>query len=512
MKEKKKLMLLILDGWGLSSKNSEYSAIELAHTPFIDYCYKQYPFSKLHASGYFVGLPENQMGNSEVGHISLGSGRKIIQSLEEINRSIDNEDFFEKINPIFDYVISFKKNIHLIGLLSDGGVHSHINHLFSILDVAYQKNVSNVFIHAFTDGRDTFQKSGIFFLKNLLEKTKKSVGKLSSVMGRYYSMDRDKRWNRTKIAYKALVYSEGEYTNNIIHSITSLYKNGVTDEFIPPIIIVNESGVPVSRIDKGDVVFCFNFRSDRSRQITELLTNNSKKIFSFSKKLDLMYITMTCFNPIYKNVHILFKKKNLSNTLGEVLEKEGKKQIRIAETEKYPHVTFFFSGGREKPFDKERRILCNSPKISTYDLKPEMSAEKIVKKICPELKKKEVDFVCLNFSNPDMVGHTGKMLETIKACEFVDLCTKICSEEAMKNYYTVIIVGDHGNADCMINKDGSPNTNHTNSLVPFILIDSTYKNKNCLKKIATLSDVSPTIIQIMGLQKPKIMNGCSIIN
>ncbi|WP_185866406.1 2,3-bisphosphoglycerate-independent phosphoglycerate mutase [Blattabacterium cuenoti] len=512
----KKLILIILDGWGLSNQNSLYSAIYQAKTPFLDSCYQKYPFSQLHASGISVGLPDGQMGNSEVGHINLGSGRKIIQSLKEIDKSIKNKIFMEKVNPVLDYVISSGRKIHFIGLLSDGGVHSHINHLFALLDAAYKKNIKNVFIHAFTDGRDSSPKSGIRYIKKLLEKTKNSVGKLSSVIGRYYSMDRDKRWERTKIAYDALVHSKGFYTNNILDCVDSFYNKGITDEFITPIIVGDQCGNSFSRIEKGDIVLCFNFRSDRSRQITELLTTNHHSSSSISSsfhmnKMNLYYVTMTCYNPVYKNIHVLFERKNLSNTLGEILEKNGKKQIRIAETEKYPHVTFFFSGGREKPFNGETRILCESPKISTYDLKPEMSAKEIVNKILPELRKKETDFICLNFANPDMVGHTGKMLETIKACEFVDHCTKVCSEEAIKNSYTVVIVGDHGNADCMINLDGSPNTTHTNSLVPFILLDPKFIMKNVLRREAVLADVSPTILQLMGLPKPCIMSGESII-
>ncbi|AWU43669.1 2,3-bisphosphoglycerate-independent phosphoglycerate mutase [Blattabacterium sp. (Cryptocercus kyebangensis)] len=517
----KKLILIILDGWGLSSSEKySSSAIHMAKTPFIDSCYKYFPFSKLQASGLSVGLPEGQMGNSEVGHINLGSGRKVIQSLEEINNSIQNKIFQRKVNSIFDYVSYTKKKIHFIGLLSDGGVHSHINHLFYLLKMVHKKRIKKVFVHAFTDGRDSSPKKGIFYLKNLFSFMRKNVGKLSSVIGRYYSMDRDKRWDRTQIAYDAIVHSKGYYCkyDNILRYIEDSYNKGITDEFLKPIISIDNFGNPISKIEKDDVVFCFNFRSDRSRQLTEFLTNNLEKdtntnSFSGIKKLDLYYITMTCYNPEYKNVYVLFKKENLSNTLGEILEKEGKKQIRIAETEKYPHVTFFFSGGREIPFVGETRILCKSPKVTTYDLKPEMSAKKIVNRIIPELKKKEVDFICLNFANPDMVGHTGKMKETIKACEFIDYCTKICSEEALKNLYTVMIVGDHGNADYMINPDGSPNTSHSSSFVPFILLDQIFKNnKNILlKKEAVLSDVSPTILQLMNLPKPNIMNGISII-
>ncbi|WP_185858353.1 2,3-bisphosphoglycerate-independent phosphoglycerate mutase [Blattabacterium cuenoti] len=511
---KKKIVLIILDGWGVSSNNYFSSAIEQAHTPFIDFCSKNYPFSRLNASGSYVGLPKDQMGNSEVGHINLGSGRKVIQSLEEINISIKNGLFRKKIDPFFEEIHTSGKRIHFIGLLSDGGVHSHMNHLFTLLKIASEKKIENVFIHVFTDGRDTSTKKSIFYIKKLLEKTRKYVGKLSSVIGRYYSMDRDQRWDRIKKSYDAMVYSKGIYTKDIVSSIEKFYENGITDEFLPPLIIVNEEiGLPISKIQEGDIVFCFNFRPDRSRQITELLIGYKENSFPWVKKLNLhRYITMTSFNSEYKNVEVFFEKKCLKNTLGEILEKEGKKQIRIAETEKYPHVTFFFSGGREVPFNQEIRILCESPKVDTYDLIPEMSAMKIVKKIIPELKRKESDFICLNFANPDMVGHTGKMKETIKACEFVDKCTKLCSEEAIKNSYTVIIVGDHGNADLMINSDGTPNTTHSCSLVPFILLDRNIKKRNIvLKKLGSLSDVAPTILFLMKIPIPHIMNGCSII-
>jgi 2,3-bisphosphoglycerate-independent phosphoglycerate mutase len=509
----KKLMLIILDGWGISPYENHYSsAIEKAYTPFIDYCSSHYPYSKLKASGCEVGLPKGQMGNSEVGHINIGSGRKVIQSLEKINISIRNGSFAKKINIFFNEIAISKRRIHFIGLLSDGGVHSHMNHLFYLLKIAYEKKIKDVFIHIFTDGRDSSPRKGILYIKELLNITQRYVGKLSSVIGRYYSMDRNHKWERTQKAYDAMVHSKGTYTDDIIFSIEKLYANGITDEFLPPLIIVDQYQVPISRIKKGDVVFCFNFRPDRSRQITELLTGNNI-IFSNKEKLNLSYyMTMTCFNPKYKRVNVLFEKEYLSDTLGEILEHEGKQQIRIAETEKYPHVTFFFSGGRETPFDREIRILCDSPKVPTYDLKPEMSAENIVKKIIPELKRRQSDFICLNFANPDMVGHTGKMKETIIACEFIDKCVKLCSEEAMKNSYIVIIVGDHGNADCMINPDGTPHTAHTTSLVPFIFLDQNIKKQDFFfKKIGILSDIAPTILQLMELPIPKIMTGTSII-
>ncbi|WP_341653446.1 2,3-bisphosphoglycerate-independent phosphoglycerate mutase [Blattabacterium cuenoti] len=509
----KKLILIILDGWGLSSyKNHYFSAIEQAYTPFIDFCYKNFPYSKLKASGCDVGLPEGQVGNSEVGHINLGAGRKVVQSLEKINNSIKNDSFLKKINVFFDKIVSSKKRIHFIGLLSDGGVHSHMNHLFYLLQIAHRKKMKDVFIHVFTDGRDSSPKGSIFYIKKLLNMTKQYVGKLSSVIGRYYSMDRNHKWERTKKAYDAMVYSKGIFTKNIISSIEEFYNNGVTDEFLFPLIIVDKNEVPISKIENGDAVFCFNFRPDRSRQITELFTRKNA-FFPKMKKLSLSYyITMTCFNPKYKGVHVLFEKEYLSDTLGEILEKEGKQQIRIAETEKYPHVTFFFSGGREIPFHKETRILCESPKVSTYDLKPEMSAGNIVKKIIPELKRKQSDFICLNFANPDMVGHSGKIKETIQACEFIDKCVKDCSEAAIKNSYIVIIVGDHGNADCMINLDGTPHTAHTTSPVPFIILDQDIKKQDFfLKEEGKLSDVAPTILQLMNIPIPKIMNGTSMV-
>ncbi|WP_185871473.1 2,3-bisphosphoglycerate-independent phosphoglycerate mutase [Blattabacterium cuenoti] len=508
----KKLMLIILDGWGISScKNHYSSATKQAFTPFIDFCSKNYPYSELKASGYDVGLPKGQMGNSEVGHISLGSGRKVIQSLEKINISIKNNSFFKEVSILFDKISVSNKRIHFIGLLSDGGVHSHMNHLFYLLKISHKKKIKNVFIHIFTDGRDSSPKKSIFYIKKLLNITEQYVGRLSSVIGRYYAMDRNHKWERTKKAYNAMVHSDGFYTQNIISCIEKFHNNGITDEFLPSLIIVDENNTPISKIKDGDVVFCFNFRPDRSRQITELLTEKNI-FFSEKKKLNIFYITMTCFNPKYKDIHVIFKEENLSNTLGEVLEQTGKKQIRISETEKYPHVTFFFSGGRETPFNREVRILCESPKVSTYDLKPEMSAENIVKKIIPELKRKQTDFICLNFANPDMVGHTGKMKETIKACEFVDKYVKWCSEEAIRNLYTVIIVGDHGNADYMINPDGTPHTAHTTSLVPFILLDRDIKKQNILlKKDGSLSDVAPTILQLMRLPIPKIMTGKSMI-
>ncbi|WP_185868356.1 2,3-bisphosphoglycerate-independent phosphoglycerate mutase [Blattabacterium cuenoti] len=508
----KKIILIILDGWGIASEHDlNLSAIHHAHTPFFDFCYKNYLTSRLFASGKHVGLPEKQFGNSEVGHMSLGSGRKIIQNLKKINTAIQTGIFRKQIDILFEKIR--KRRIHFIGLLSDGGVHSHINHLFYLLKMAYEKKMKNVFIHAFTDGRDTIQKSSISYIKKLIQTSQKYVGRLSTVIGRYYSMDRDLRWDRTEIAYNAMVYSNGVFTSNIFNAIEKSYEQGITDEFFRPFIIVDQHNHPIAKIENEDVVFCFNFRSDRSKQITELLTKSSKN--SYKRRLNIhQYITMTCFNlkKNQKNIDSLFKKEILSDTIGGILESIGKNQIRIAETEKYPHVTYFFSGGRENPFEKETRILCPSPKVSTYDRKPEMSAFLITKKIIPELKRRNSDFICLNFANPDMVGHSGNINATIKACEFVDKCMKLCVEEAIRNSYSIIIVGDHGNADCMVNYDGTPHTSHTMSLVPFILIDESIKKNNFfLKDKAVLSDVAPTILELMNIPIPEIMNGKSII-
>ncbi len=503
-------MLIILDGWGISN-DYFLSAIDQARTPFLDLCYRNYPTSKLKASGSCVGLPKGQMGNSEVGHINLGSGRKVLQTLKEINKSINNKSFNKKINNIFSK-ININTRVHITGLLSNGGVHSHIDHLFKLIKIFSKINMKNIFIHAFTDGRDTSPKNGINFIKKLLIKTKKYGGKLSTVVGRYYAMDRDNRWDRTKIAYNAMVESTGSYTNNILESIEKCYKNGITDEFLLPLILVDKNGKPISKIRNGDIVLCFNFRPDRSRQLTEIFIKNV--VLKNNTKINLYRVfTMTCYNTEYykKNVISIFNKKILLNTLGEVLEKESKKQARISETEKYPHVTFFFSGGREEPFNKETRIMCPSPNVSTYDLMPKMSAINIVNKIIPELKNKNFDFICLNFANPDMVGHTGNFNKTIIACEHVDKCLKLCTEEAIKNSYNVIIVGDHGNAEYMINKvDNTPNTSHTTSLVPFIIVGNNVKNF-ILRKCGALSDVAPTILKLMNLPIPYIMNGKSMI-
>jgi 2,3-bisphosphoglycerate-independent phosphoglycerate mutase len=503
-----KVILIILDGWGIAT-NPEVSAIDLANTPFIDSLYQKYPYSYLKASGLAVGLPEGQMGNSEVGHTNIGAGRIVYQDLVKIHKAFETKEIYQNrtLLDAFTYAKNHNKNIHLIGLVSDGGVHSHIDHLKGLCSIAKEQNFENIFIHAFTDGRDTDPQSGIVFLEDLQQHLNQSTGKIASVVGRYYAMDRDKRWERIKLAYDLLVSGTGEPTENLNQIIQKSYQNGITDEFLKPIKIY-ENGKPLPNIAPNDVVICFNFRTDRGREITQALTQSDFAEFGM-KKLPLHYITFTNYDDTFENVKVIFDKDNLTNTLGEVLSQYGKKQIRIAETEKYPHVTFFFSGGREEPFAGEKRILCPSPKVPTYDLKPEMSAYEIADAICPELDKQEADFICLNFANPDMVGHTGSMQAAIKACEAVDICTKKVVETALKNHYTCLIIADHGNADCMRNEDGSPHTAHTTNLVPCILVS--HENKQYRLKNGILANVAPTILQLMHLEKPKEMNEESLL-
>jgi 2,3-bisphosphoglycerate-independent phosphoglycerate mutase len=503
----KKVLLMILDGWGLA-KNKAVSAIDKAKTPFVSSLYSKYPNSKLEASGLAVGLPEGQMGNSEVGHMNIGAGRVVYQDLVRVNKAVEDREL--DTNPVlqeaFAYAKKNQKDIHLIGLVSDGGVHSHIDHLKGLLSIAERNGIKNIFVHAFTDGRDTDPKSGLAYIKDLQAHMKKSTGKLAGVVGRYFAMDRDKRWERVKLAYDLMVKGEGEKTTDVISAIQKSYDNNVTDEFIKP-IVVTENGQPVATIKEGDVVLCFNFRTDRGRQITEALTQQDFPEQGM-KKLKLHYITLTNYDDSFQNVKVIFDKDNLEKTLGEVVADAGKKQIRIAETEKYPHVTFFFSGGREEPFKGESRILCPSPKVATYDLKPEMSANEIKEEIIVELNKKEVDFVCLNFANPDMVGHTGVFEAAVKAVETVDHCAEKVTEAALANGYSVIIIADHGNADMMINEDGTPNTAHTTNLVPCILVDKDYKGK---LKDGKLGDLAPTILTLMGVPVPPQMTGNVLI-
>lgn len=504
----RKVLLMILDGWGIAL-NKAVSAVDKARTPFMDSLYSQYPNSKLEASGLAVGLPAGQMGNSEVGHMNIGAGRVVYQDLVRINKAIEEKeiDTNKVLLDAFAYAKEKGKKVHFIGLVSDGGVHSHIDHLKGLITIAHKNGVKDLFIHAFTDGRDTDPKSAVTFLKEVQQHLQKNTGKLASVVGRYYAMDRDKRWERVKLAYDLLVKGAGEKVTDPVKAVEASYTMGVTDEFIKPVVVVDAQGKALATIQEGDVVLCFNFRTDRGRQITQVLTQQSFPEYEM-KALALYYITLTVYDDTFKDVKTIFEKDNLTNTLGEVLAKQGKKQIRIAETEKYPHVTFFFSGGREEPFPGESRILCPSPKVATYDLKPEMSAHDIKEKITTELEKREADFICLNFANPDMVGHTGVFEAAVKACETVDFCAGKVTEVAVKNDYTIIIIADHGNADCMINEDGTPNTAHTTNLVPCILIDKAYKGAI---KDGKLGDLAPTILTLMGLPIPPEMTGHVLI-
>lgn len=494
---------MILDGWGIATRR-EVSAIDKANTPFVDSLYTRYANSTLEASGLAVGLPEGQMGNSEVGHMNIGAGRVVYQDLVRINKAIEEKalDGNEVLLNAFRYATENKKRVHLIGLVSDGGVHSHIGHLKGIISIAHENGVRDLFIHAFMDGRDTDPRAGIGYLKDLMSHTSRTTGRLASIVGRYYAMDRDKRWERVKLAYDLLVNGVGEKTSDPLAAMQRSYDNEVTDEFVKPISIVPEGQAPIT-IREGEVVICFNFRTDRGRQITQALTQQDFPEVGM-KKLNLRYITLTNYDDSFRGVEVIFDKDNLEKTLGEVVANAGRNQIRIAETEKYPHVTFFFSGGRESVFPGERRILCPSPKVATYDLQPEMSAGDIRDQIIPELEKGEADFICLNFANPDMVGHTGVFSAAVKACETVDQCAQKVTEAALRNRYTTIVIADHGNADIMINADGTPNTAHTTNLVPCVLVDDHYKGR---LKSGKLGDLAPTILTLMGIPIPQEMTG-----
>ena len=503
----KKVILMILDGWG-KSPDPKVSAIDNANVPFINSLYKKYPNAQLRTDGLNVGLPEGQMGNSEVGHMNLGAGRIVYQDLAKINLAVAHKTM-SKEQPLIDafqYAKDNNKAVHLLGLVSDGGVHSHTSHLRSLIDVSQDFGLEKVFIHAFTDGRDVDPKSGKKYIEDLENYIKNSTVKIASVVGRYYAMDRDKRWERVKLAYDLIVNGIGKHTVNLVDSIAESYANNVTDEFIHPLTVVDKDDKPIATIQNDEVVIFFNFRTDRGRELTEALSQKDFHEHTMHK-LNLYYVTMTNYNDTYQNVHVVYDKDNITETLGEVLEKHNKTQIRIAETEKYPHVTFFFSGGREQPFHGETRILRNSPKVATYDLQPEMSAFELKDALVPELKEGKVDFVCLNFANGDMVGHTGVMAAAIKACEAVDKCVKEVVEAALENNYTTIIIADHGNCETMINPDGSPNTAHTTNPVPIILVDKDLTTINS----GVLGDLAPTILELMGIEKPEVMTGKSLL-
>ncbi len=505
----KKAILIIMDGWGLG-KVASADAIQHAKTPFVSSLYQKYPNTTLTTWGDAVGLPEGQMGNSEVGHLNMGAGRIVYQELQRINVAIRDGSFAQNEN-LLNAIRLAKKNqkqLHLMGLVSNGGVHSHINHVKAIIDVCKNEALNNVFIHAFTDGRDTDPKSGLSFIRDLQSHLNKSVGKIATVSGRYYAMDRDKRWERIKLAYNALVNGEGEKAADPMQAIENSYKKNITDEFIKPCVIVNEGQQPIAKTNDGDVVICFNFRTDRCREITQVLTQIDLPDFGM-KKLSLDYTTMTEYDRSFKNIHIIFSNDNLKNTLGEVLEQHHLKQIRIAETEKYPHVTFFFNGGREIPFEGEKRILIPSPKVATYDLKPEMSAYEVTDALLPEIKNQTADFICLNYANADMVGHTGVWEAAIKAVETVDSCVEKVVTAGLENGYTIFLTADHGNSDYMINEDGTPNTAHTLNPVPFFIIDKEWRGNI---KPGKLADIAPIILTMMNLPIPQEMTGEILID
>jgi len=503
----KKVILMILDGWGIT-QDPKVSAIYNAKTPFINGLYDTYPHAELRTDGEHVGLPEGQMGNSEVGHMNLGAGRIVYQNLARINKAVKEKTLGQEkvLLDTFKYAKENNKNVHLLGLVSNGGIHAHIDHLKGILDVAKENEVDNVFLHAFTDGRDCDPKSGTYFIKEVQEYMKESTGELATVTGRYYAMDRDNRWERVKIGYDGIVNGIGKKTTDILATINKNYKNGVTDEFHKPFIITNENGSPKAQIKEGDAVIFFNYRTDRGRELTNALSQNDFPEFGM-KKLDLYFTTMTLYDASFKGINTIYNTDNIKNTLGEVLSKAGKKQIRIAETEKYPHVTFFFSGGQEAPFEGESRILRNSPKVATYDLKPEMSAYELKDVLCESLEKGEADFVCLNFANGDMVGHTGIMEAAMKACEAVDECAKAVIKTGLANGYSILLIADHGNCETMMNPDGSPHTAHTTNPVPFILIDKEIKSI----KSGVLGNIAPTILELMGVNQPTEMTQKSLL-
>jgi 2,3-bisphosphoglycerate-independent phosphoglycerate mutase len=504
----KKTILIIMDGWGLG-KVASADAIQHANAPFTKSLYSTYPYSTLVTCGEAVGLPDGQMGNSEVGHLNLGAGRIVYQELQRINVAI-REGAFQKNEQLLRSIRHAKtsnKPLHLLGLVSNGGVHSHINHLKAIIDTCEAEGLSEVYVHAFTDGRDCDPKSGLGFITDLQQHLNQHIGKIATVSGRYYAMDRDKRWERVKLAYDALVKGEGQKATDAIAAVEQSYKEEITDEFIKPTVILNEAQEPLAKITNDDVVLCFNFRTDRCREITEVLTQNDFPEFNMYR-MHLDYTTMTQYDHSFKNVHVIFENDDLKNTLGEILQQHGLKQIRIAETEKYPHVSFFFSGGREIPFEGEERIMIPSPKVATYDLKPEMSAYEITDALIPKIEEESADFICLNFANADMVGHTGVFAAAVKAVETVDKCVERVVTAAVAHGYTVFLTADHGNSDYMVNEDGSPNTAHTLNLVPLFVIDKEWKGQ---LQSGKLGDIAPTILTVMGLPIPAEMTGKVLI-
>ncbi len=507
----KKTILIIMDGWA-EAENGSANAISQANTPYIDSLYNndEVAHTRLITSGEKVGLPEGQMGNSEVGHLNIGAGRIVHQDIVRINKAIESGEMDENetINEAFGYAEKNNKAVHFIGLVSDGGVHSSIKHLKKLTSMVEQTSIDKSFVHVLTDGRDTDPRSGKGFVGDLQDYLSEQKTKIASVCGRYYTMDRDKRWERIKKGYDLMVHGKGKYFKDPVEAIKSSYEDGVTDEFIEPVVIVDENKEPRGTIQEGDVVICFNFRTDRLRQITTVLSQEDMPDYNM-KKLDLYYVTMTQYDKDFENVHVIFSKPDLTNTMGEVLASNGLKQLRIAETEKYAHVTFFFSGGREVVFDKEDRKLIPSPRVATYDKQPEMSAPEVRDAVVEFLKEKKYDFICLNFANPDMVGHTGDLDAIIKALETVDGCVKNVAETAVENDYAVFITADHGNADHAKNEDGSPNTAHSTNPVPLFVLNTPYKN---LKKEGKLADIIPTILKVMDIERPDEMTGEILID
>ncbi len=502
--------LLILDGWGLGQK-PEADAIRQADTPFMDNLMSLYPHSTLTTFGEDVGLPEGQMGNSEVGHLNIGAGRIVWQELARINRAIREKELNR--NPVLlaalDYAKKQGKTVHFLGLVSDGGVHSHIEHLKALCDIAVEQGCTNTCVHAFTDGRDCDPKSGAGFLEDLLQHLQNKPVRVASVIGRYYAMDRDKRWERVKLAYDLLVNGLGQTVGDIPAAIRQSYAEGVTDEFLKPMVAITEEHPQPATIQPGDVVICFNFRTDRLRQLTQVLTQEDMPDAGMHT-LPLHYVTMARYSDHFKNIGVIYEKDDVVMTLGEVISLRGKTQVRIAETEKYPHVTFFFSGGREDAFEGERRLMIPSPKVATYDLQPEMSAFGITEAIMQDIQDNTPDFICLNFANTDMVGHTGVFSAAMKAAETVDQCVSQIIPRALAHNYACIIIADHGNSDYMINEDGTPNTAHTKNPVPCILVSKTLGDTVRLRN-GRLADVAPTLLDLLGIPQPEVMTGKSLI-
>ncbi|NND07527.1 MAG: 2,3-bisphosphoglycerate-independent phosphoglycerate mutase [Saprospiraceae bacterium] len=510
MKTRKKAALLILDGWGLGPK-ANADAIAQAETPFVDQLMKEYPHSTLVTHGQLVGLPDGQMGNSEVGHINIGAGRIVYQQFARINKAIEDGDLHR--NPVLAIAVNrcleHGKKIHLFGLVSDGGVHSHIDHLKALVDIVEDQGAQKVFIHAFLDGRDTDPNGGAEYLKDLLNFLDGKQTRLASVIGRYYAMDRDDRWERIKLAYDLMVHGKGELAEDLEFAVRQSYKSGTTDEFVKPLAQKKSDGSAIAIIEPGDLAICFNFRTDRPREISKVLTQEEMPEYEMHP-VDIHYLTMTRYDETFQNIEVLFEKEDLVNTMGQVVAEAGRTQVRIAETEKYPHVTFFFSGGREEPFESEKRIMLPSPKVATYDLEPAMSAHQITDSIIDEINSNAPDFICLNYANTDMVGHTGVFSAAMEAAITVDHCLSRLVPVLLKNAYEILVIADHGNADYMINEDGSVNTAHTKNPVPCIWVGAGARDGNL--NDGKLADLAPTLLTLMEIPIPKEMNGALLIS